>query len=128
MHVLHLISVSGSNSRLFRKGSDYFNSIPLISACTARPGLPLSPPEIAFLESPYYRPQTASTTTSIAITQQTFIQSPTHKTMTLHSKPDTTMNTNNFCACGLFLKWNIRQKMFCFRRVLDDILSSFDVF
>ena len=44
----------------------YFNSIPLILACTARPGLPLSPPEIAFLESPYYRPQTASTTTSIA--------------------------------------------------------------
>ena len=36
------------------------NSIPLIPACTARPGLPLSPPEIAFLESPYYRPQTAS--------------------------------------------------------------------
>ena len=42
------------------------NSIPLIPACTAHPGLPLSPPEIAFLESPYYRPQTASTTTSIA--------------------------------------------------------------
>ena len=26
-----------------------FISIPLIPACTARPGLPLSPPEIAFL-------------------------------------------------------------------------------
>ena len=45
-----------------------FNLFPLIPACTARPGLPLSPPEIAFLESPYYRPQTAST--SIAITQK----------------------------------------------------------
>ena len=89
-----------------------FNSIPLIPACTARPGLPLSPPEIAFLESPYYRPQTASTTTPIAITQQTFIQSPTHKTMTLHSKPDPTMITNHFCACGLFSKWNIRQNCF----------------
>ena len=32
----------------------------VIPACTARPGLPLSPPETAFLESPYYRPQTAS--------------------------------------------------------------------
>ena len=36
------------------------NLFPLIPACTARPGLPLSPPETAFLESPYYRPQTAS--------------------------------------------------------------------
>ena len=42
------------------------NLFPLIPACTGRPGLPLSPPEIAFLESPYYRPQTASTTNDIA--------------------------------------------------------------
>ena len=86
-----------------------FNLFPLIPACTARPGLPLSPPETAFLESPYYRPQTP-----IAITQQTSIQSPTHKPMTLHSKPDPTMITNHFCACGLFSKWNIRQNYFVF--------------
>ena len=42
------------------KITDTFNLFPLIPACTARPGLPLSPPETAFLESPYYRPQTAS--------------------------------------------------------------------
>ena len=61
------------------------NSIPLIPACTARPGLPLSPPEIAFLESPYYRPQTASTTNDIANRHHTtpLNQSSTHKTMTL---------------------------------------------
>ena len=91
----------------------FINSIPLIPACTARPGLPLSPPEIAFLESPYYQPQTAS----IAITQQTSIQSPTHKAMTLHSKPDPTMITNHFCACGLFSKWDIRQNSFVFVEV-----------
>ena len=82
------------------------NLFPLIPACTARPGLPLSPPETAFLESPYYRPRSA-----IAITQQTSIQSPTHKPMTLHSKPDP---TNHFCACGLFSKWNIQQNYFVF--------------
>ena len=85
------------------------NLFPLIPACTARPGLPLSPPETAFLESPYYRPRTP-----IAITQQTSIQSPTHKPMTLHSKPDPTMITNHFCACGLFSKWNIQQNYFVF--------------
>ena len=42
------------------RGKSGFNLFPLIPACTARPGLPLSPPETAFLESPYYRPQTAS--------------------------------------------------------------------
>ena len=48
------------NYELHCANVDRLNSIPLIPACTARPGLPLSPPEIAFLESPYYRPQTAS--------------------------------------------------------------------
>ena len=90
----------------------HLNSIPLIPACTARPGLPLSPPEIAFLESPYYRPQTASIADRHHPTNS--IQSPTHKTMTLHSKPDPTMITNHFCACGLFSKWNIRQNCFVF--------------
>ena len=79
------------------------NLFPLIPACTARPGLPLSPPETAFLESPYYRPQTAS------------IVDRHHPTpMTLHSKPDPTMITNHFCACGLFSKWNIQQNYFVF--------------
>ena len=58
--------------------------------------------------SPLYRP------VPIAITQQTSIQSPTHKPMTLHSKPDPTMITNHFCACGLFSKWNIQQNYFVF--------------
>ena len=34
--------------------------------------------------------------------------------MTLHSKPDPTMITNHFCACGLFSQWNIRQNYFVF--------------
>ena len=59
------------------------NLFPLIPACTARPGLPLSPPETAFLESPYYRPQTAS----IADRHHpTNFHSVKHKPMTLHSK------------------------------------------
>ena len=89
-----------------------FKLFPLIPACTARPGLPLSPPETAFLEPPttgLKRPRSP-----IAITQQTSIQSPTHKMMTLHSKPDPTMITNHFCACGLFSQWNIRQNYFVF--------------
>ena len=64
------------------------NLFPLIPACTARPGLPLSPPEIAFLESPYYRPQTASTSIADRHHPKTFIQSPTHKTMTLQAGYD----------------------------------------
>ena len=64
------------------------NLFPLIPACTARPGLPLSPPEIAFLESPYYRPQTASTSIADRHHPKTFIQSPTHKAMTLQAGYD----------------------------------------
>ena len=88
------------------------NSIPLIPACTARPGLPLSPPEIAFLESPYYRPQTAS----IADRHH-----PTNFHSVTYTQNDdaafeagSTMITNHFCACGLFSKWNIRQNCFVF--------------
>ena len=63
----HKLITQNQSCKIRHKPHIYnFNSIPLIPACTARPGLPLSPPEIAFLESPYYRPQTASTTTSIA--------------------------------------------------------------
>ena len=59
--------IQSNNVTILDRGTP-INLFPLIPACTARPGLPLSPPEIAFLESPYYRPQTAST--SIAITQK----------------------------------------------------------
>ena len=76
------------SSSNIRQGNAGLNSIPLIPACTARPGLPLSPPEIAFLESPYYRPQTASTSIADRHHPKTFIQSPTHKTMTLQAGYD----------------------------------------
>ena len=69
-------------------GTFRINLFPLIPACTARPGLPLSPPEIAFLESPYYRPQTASTSIADRHHPKTFIQSPTHKAMTLQAGYD----------------------------------------
>ena len=84
-----------------------FNLFPLIPACTARPGLPLSPPEIAFLESLYYRPRSP-----IAITQKLSF-SHLH-TKRWRCKPDTTMITNNFCACGLFKVEYPAEKSFVF--------------
>ena len=69
------------------------------------------------LKPPSYSPPTTGLKrprSPIAIAQQTSIQSPTHKPMTLHSKPDPTMITNHFCACGLFSKWNIQQNYFVF--------------
>ena len=103
-----------------------FNSIPLIPACTARPGLPLSPPEIAFLESPYYRPQTASI-------------ADRHHPTNFHSVTYTQSDDAAFEAGSdndhkSFLRMRVISKveypaeLFRFRRVLDDILSSFDVF
>ena len=82
-HNIHII-ISWSDITHFPT----FNLFPLIPACTARPGLPLSPPEIAFLESPYYRPQTASTSIADRHHPKTFIQSPTHKAMTLQAGYD----------------------------------------
>ena len=46
--------------------NDLLNSIPLILACTARPGLPLLAPDIDFLASHLRRPRPASTKTAIA--------------------------------------------------------------
>ena len=103
-----------------------FNSIPLIPACTARPGLPLSPPEIAFLESPYYRPQTASI-------------ADRHHPANFHSVTYTQNDDaafeagsdndhKSFLRMRVIFKVEYPAELFRFRRVLDDILSSFDVF
>ena len=102
------------------------NLFPLIPACTARPGLPLSPPETAFLESPYYRPQTASI-------------ADRHHPTNFHSVTYTQSDDAAFEAGSdndhkSFLRMRViftveyPAELFRFRRVLDDILSSFDVF
>ena len=103
-----------------------FNSIPLIPACTARPGLPLSPPEIAFLESPYYRPQTAS----IADRHH-----PTNFHSVTYTQTDDAAfeagsdnDHKSFLRMRVIFKVEYPAELFRFRRVLDDILSSFDVF
>ena len=103
-----------------------FNLFTLIPACTARPGLPLSPPETAFLESPYYRPQTASI-------------ADRHHPTNFHSVTYTQTDDAAFEAGSdndhkSFLRMRViftveyPAELFRFRRVLDDILSSFDVF
>ena len=104
----------------------HFNLFPLIPACTAHPGLPLSPPETAFLESPYYRPQTASI-------------ADRHHPTNFHSVTYTQSDDAAFEAGSdndhkSFLRMRViftveyPAELFRFRRVLDDILSSFDVF
>ena len=104
----------------------HINLFPLIPACTARPGLPLSPPETAFLESPYYRPQTASI-------------ADRHHPTNFHSVTYTQTDDAAFEAGSdndhkSFLRMRViftveyPAELFRFRRVLDDILSSFDVF
>ena len=103
-----------------------FNLFPLIPACTARPGLPLSPPETAFLESPYYRPQTASI-------------GDRHHPTNFHSATYTQNDDaafeagsdndhKSFLRMRVIFKVEYPAELFRFRRVLDDILSSFDVF
>ena len=102
------------------------NLFPLIPACTARPGLPLSPPETAFLESPYYRPQTASI-------------ADRHRPTNFHSVTYTQTDDaafeagsdndhKSFLRMRVIFKVEYPAEFFRFRRVLDDILSSFDVF
>ena len=102
------------------------NLFPLIPACTARPGLPLSPPETAFLESPYYRPQTASI-------------ADRHRPTNFHSVTYTQTDDaafeagsdndhKSFLRMRVIFKVEYPAELFRFRRVLDDILSSFDVF
>ena len=99
---------------------------PLIPACTARPGLPLSPPETAFLESPYYRPQTAS----IADRHH-----PTNFHSVTYTQTDDAAfeagsdnDHKSFLRMRVIFKVEYQAELFRFRRVLDDILSSFDVF
>ena len=102
------------------------NLFPLIPACTARPGLPLSPPESAFLESPYYRPQTA-------------LIADRHRPTNFHSVTYTQTDDaafeagsdndhKSFLRMRVIFKVEYPAELFRFRRVLDDILSSFDVF
>ena len=102
------------------------NLFPLIPACTARPGLPLSPPETAFLESPYYRPQTAS----IADRHH-----PTNFHSVTYTQTDDAAfeagsdnDHKSFLRMRVIFKVEYPAELFRFRRVLDDILSSFDVF
>ena len=102
------------------------NLFPLIPACTARPGLPLSPPETAFLESPYYRPQTASIDDR---------HHPTNFHSVTYTQTDDAAfeagsdnDHKSFLRMRVIFKVEYPAELFRFRRVLDDILSSFDVF
>ena len=104
----------------------YVNLFPLIPACTARPGLPLSPPETAFLESPYYRPQTASIGDR---------HHPTNFHSVTYTQTDDAAfeagsdnDHKSFLRMRVIFKVEYPAELFRFRRVLDDILSSFDVF
>ena len=106
--------------------SKSLNLFPLIPACTARPGLPLSPPETAFLESPYYRPQTASTADR---------HHPTNFHSVTYTQTDDAAfeagsdnDHKSFLRMRVIFKVEYPAELFRFRRVLDDILSSFDVF
>ena len=104
----------------------WLNLFPLIPACTARPGLPLSPPETAFLESPYYRPQTASIGDR---------HHPTNFHSVTYTQTDDAAfeagsdnDHKSFLRMRVIFKVEYPAELFRFRRVLDDILSSFDVF
>ena len=106
--------------------SSCINLFPLIPACTARPGLPLSPPETAFLESPYYRPQTASIGDR---------HHPTNFHSVTYTQTDDAAfeagsdnDHKSFLRMRVIFKVEYPAELFRFRRVLDDILSSFDVF
>ena len=104
----------------------YINSIPLIPACTARPGLPLSPPEIAFLESPYYPPQTASIADRHHPTNFHSVTYTQNDDAAFEAGSDN--DHKSFLRMRVIFKVEYPAELFRFRRVLDDILSSFDVF
>ena len=115
-----------TNIKQFHNNTTDVNLFPLIPACTARPGLPLSPPETAFLESPYYRPQTA-------------LIADRHRPTNFHSVTYTQTDDaafeagsdndhKSFLRMRVIFKVEYPAELFRFRRVLDDILSSFDVF
>ena len=104
----------------------YIKLFPLIPACTARPGLPLSPPETAFLESPYYRPQTASI---VDRHHPTNFHSVTYtQTDDAAFEAGSDNDHKSFLRMRVIFKVEYPAELFRFRRVLDDILSSFDVF
>ena len=102
------------------------NLFPLIPACTARPGLPLSPPETAFLESPYYRPQTASTADRHHPTNFHSVTYTQTDDAAFEARSDN--DHKSFLRMRVIFKVEYPAELFRFRRVLDDILSSFDVF
>ena len=126
-----------TNLRLASTMSNYFASsggnpypvhflFPLIPACTARPGLPLSPPETAFLESPYYRPQTASIGDRHHPTNFHSVTYPQTDDAAFEAGSDN--DHKSFLRMRVIFKVEYPAELFRFRRVLDDILSSFDVF
>ena len=102
------------------------NLFPLIPACTARPGLPLSPPETAFLESPYYRPQTASIGDRHHPTNFHSVTYTQNDDAAFEAGSDN--DHKSFLRMRVIFKVEYPAELFRFRRVLDDILSSFDVF
>ena len=113
-------------NKIIKLTYDRLNLFPLIPACTARPGLPLSPPETAFLESPYYRPQTASNADR---------HHPTNFHSVTYTQTDDAAfeagsdnDHKSFLRMRVIFKVEYPAELFRFRRVLDDILSSFDVF
>ena len=109
-----------------RSNVTVINLFPLIPACTARPGLPLSPPETAFLESPYYRPQTASI---VDRHHPTNFHSVTYtQTDDAAFEAGSDNDHKSFLRMRVIFKVEYPAELFRFRRVLDDILSSFDVF
>ena len=103
-----------------------FNLFPLIPACTARPGLPLSPPETAFLESPYYRPQTASIADRHHPTNFHSVTYTQNDDAAFEAGSDN--DHKSFLRMRVIFTVEYPAELFRFRRVLDDILSSFDVF
>ena len=105
---------------------EHINLFPLIPACTARPGLPLSPPETAFLESPYYRPQTASIGDRHHPTNFHSVTYTQSDDAAFEAGSDN--DHKSFLRMRVIFKVEYPAELFRFRRVLDDILSSFDVF
>ena len=105
---------------------DHINLFPLIPACTARPGLPLSPPETAFLESPYYRPQTASIADRHHPTNFHSVTYTQNDDAAFEAGSDN--DHKSFLRMRVIFTVEYPAELFRFRRVLDDILSSFDVF
>ena len=120
---------AGRRQRGREKENFLINLFPLIPACTARPGLPLSPPETAFLESPYYRPQTASIAVDADRHHPTNFHSVTYtQTDDAAFEAGSDNDHKSFLRMRVIFKVEYPAELFRFRRVFDDILLSFDVF